>query len=199
MKIDSAFEVPLPIHEAWSVLIDIQRIAPCMPGAELTEVLDDRSYKGKVAVRLGPVALNFHGTARFEEINEADYRARVKASGTDGKGRGGAQADIVFELSPRGNATEVLIHTDLQLSGSVAQYGRGSGMISDLSSHLVSQFADCLRRQLTETTSGPVTGDSAADSAAAVQPAPPVSALGLGLRLIWMAFLRKVRQLFARR
>lgn len=198
MKIDNAFEVPLPIHEAWSVLIDIQRIAPCMPGAELTEVIDDRSYKGKVAVRLGPVALSFNGTGRFEEINEAEYRARVKAAGTDGKGRGGAQADIVFELRPKGGATEVLIHTDLQLSGSVAQYGRGSGMISDLSSHLVSQFADCLKRQLTEATSGPATNDGAAETGAAAQPAPPVSALGLGLRLIWMALVRKFRQLFER-
>ena len=198
MKIDNAFEVPLPVEEAWIVLTDIERIAPCMPGAELTEVIDDRSYKGKVAVRLGPVALSFNGTARFEEINEADHKARVKASGTDGKGRGGAQADVAFALHPKGDATEVLIQTDLQLSGSVAQYGRGSGMIADLSSHLVSQFADCLKQKLAETARDQASHSDDAEPVTAPQPAAPVSGLSLGLRLLWRALLRGVRQLFAR-
>lgn len=204
MKIDNAFEVPLPIHEAWAVLIDIERIAPCMPGAELTEVIDDRSYKGKVAVRLGPVALSFNGTARFEEIDEADYRARVKAAGTDGKGRGGAQAEVAFELRPKGDFTEVLIHTELQLSGAVAQYGRGSGMISDFSSHLVSQFADSLKRQLAEVADGQATSEAAAEPgpaarpAAPTQPVAPISGFTLGIRLVWMALSRRIRRLFAR-
>lgn len=181
------------------MLIDIPRIAPCMPGAELTEVIGDGSFKGKVAVRLGPVALSFKGTARFEEIDEAGYRARVKASGTDGKGRGGAQADVTFELRAKGDATEVLIRTDLQLSGAVAQYGRGAGMISDLSSHLVSQFADCLKQRLAEAASDQASSGGTAESAPAAQQAPPLSALGLGLRLIWGAVMRKIKRLFGGR
>src|SRR6266566_8452760 len=92
VEFDNSFEVPLPPAEAWPVLMDIRRIAPCMPGAELTEVVDHRTYKGKMAVRLGPVALAFAGVVTFEELDNASYRARVKAQGTDAKGRGGANA-----------------------------------------------------------------------------------------------------------
>src|SRR5262249_21121836 len=96
------FDVPLPPAEAWPVLMDIQRIAPCMPGAQLTEVVDERTYKGNIAVRLGPVALTFAGTVRFEEIDDANRTARVKAQGTDAKGRGGANAGASFRLPPAG-------------------------------------------------------------------------------------------------
>ena len=197
MKLENSFEVPLAVEEAWALLIDIQRIAPCMPGAELTEVIDDRSYKGKVAVRLGPVALSFNGTARFEEIDEAEYRARVKASGTDGKGRGGAQAQVTFQLRPGEDATEVEISTDLTLSGAVAQYGRGSGMIADLSSHLVSQFADCLREELAKQPSAIEAAPPTAEPSTPPQAAAPISGLSLGLRMVWMAIQRGFRRLFA--
>lgn len=197
MRLENTFEVPLPVQDAWTMLLDIQRIAPCMPGAELTEAVDERTYKGKVAVRLGPVALSFNGTARFEEIDEAGHRARVKASGTDGKGRGGAQADVTFELRPKDQATEVLIQTDLSLSGAVAQYGRGSGMIADLSSHLVSQFADNLRDELASAPAALAMKEPLAEPAAAPRPAEPISGIGLGLKLIWQAVLRGVRRLFA--
>ena len=92
MEFDNSFEVPLPPAEAWKVLLDIKRIAPCMPGAELTEVLDQNSYKGKIGVRLGPVALTFAGVVKFEQIDAATHTARVAAQGTDAKGRGGANA-----------------------------------------------------------------------------------------------------------
>src|SRR5262249_15335889 len=102
--------------------MDIRRIAPCMPGAELTEVVDDKTYKGKVGVRLGPVALAFAGLVTFEEIDQANRRARVKAQGTDSKGRGGASATVSFQLEPSATGSKVLVHTDLSLSGAVAQY-----------------------------------------------------------------------------
>jgi hypothetical protein len=191
VEIDNAFEVPVPIGEAWAILTDIEGIAPCMPGAELTEVVDGTSYKGKISVRLGPVALVFNGTARFEEIDEAGYRARVKASGRDSKGRGGADAMVVFHLEPDGNGTKVLIHTDLQLSGSVAQYGRGASMISALAGQLIGQFADCLKATLAERD-GP--------EAASPKPAPakPISAFDLGFRVLWDAIRGAVRRLFGR-
>jgi carbon monoxide dehydrogenase subunit G len=189
LKITNSFEVPLPIAAAWVVLTDIERIAPCLPGAELTEVVGDSSYRGKVSVRLGPVALSFKGTARFEEADAAAYRARVKASGSDSKGRGGAEADVTFSLEPGEGGTRVLVETDLRLSGSVAQYGRGAGMVSDLASHLVGQFAECLKTQLAEQGAGQ-------EPVKAARPAEPVPGLSLGLRVLWNAFLRAIRRLF---
>src|ERR1700748_3770621 len=120
MEFDNSFEVPLPPAEAWKVLLDIERIAPCMPGAELTEVVDDTTYKGNIGVRLGPVALTFAGIVKFEEIDNANRTARVKAQGTDAKGRGGANAAASFRPEPTAAGSKVLVHTDLTLSGSGA-------------------------------------------------------------------------------
>ena len=129
MEFDNSFEVPLPPDEAWKVLLDIERIAPCMPGAELTEVVDQNTYKGKIGVRLGPVALTFAGIVKFEKIDGATRTARVAAQGTDAKGRGGANAASLFRLEPAAGGSKVLVHTNLTLSGAVAQYGRGVGII----------------------------------------------------------------------
>ena len=148
MEFDNTFEVPLPPAEAWAVLMDIERIAPCMPGAELTEVVDENTYKGKISVRLGPVALTFAGVVEFEERDNATHTARVKAQGTDAKGRGGANATASFRLEPMPTGSKVLVHTNLTLSGSVAQYGRGVGMIQATASALMKQFADCLKKEL---------------------------------------------------
>src|SRR5258708_32107680 len=100
MEFDNAFEVPLPPDEAWKVLLDIERIAPCMPGAELTEVVDRNTYKGKIGVRLGPVALTFAGIVKFGQIDGATRTARIAAQGTDGKGRGRASAGALFRPEP---------------------------------------------------------------------------------------------------
>ena len=123
MKFDNSFEVSLPPDQAWPVLMDVERIAPCMPGAALTEIVDDKTFKGTVSVRLGPVALTFEGEAQFEEMDEAAHTATVKAQGRDPKGRGGAYAIVTFRLEPSEAGSTVLIETDLTLSGSVAQYG----------------------------------------------------------------------------
>jgi carbon monoxide dehydrogenase subunit G len=160
MEFENAFAVPLPPEEAWGILMQIERIAPCMPGAELTEKVDDSTYKGKVGVRLGPVALSFAGTARFEQIDEANHTARVKAAGTDTKGRGGANSVVSFRVEPEGAGSKVLVHTNLTLSGSVAQYGRGAGMIQEVAAQLIKQFADRLRAMID------------AERAAAPQPVP---------------------------
>src|SRR6266852_427538 len=148
MEFDNSFEVPLPPAEAWKVLLDIERIAPCMPGAELTEVLGQNSYKGKIGVRLGPVALTFAGLVKFDQIDDANRTARVSAQGTDAKGRGGANASSVFRLEPAGTGSKVLVHTNLTLSGAVAQYGRGVGMIQATAAALMGQFAKALKAQL---------------------------------------------------
>jgi uncharacterized protein len=205
MQFSNSFEVPLPPAQAWAFLLDIQRIAPCMPGAELTDVVDESTYKGKVAVRLGPVALSFAGTAKFEDIDHAAHRARVKAQGSDVKGRGGANANVSFALEPVANGTKVLIDTDLNLSGSVAQYGRASGMIQSVASQIISQFAAALRGEIAKSHATPVAERAASLDVAAPRaeippptvPAPtpagaapppaakPISGFTLILRALW--------------
>jgi carbon monoxide dehydrogenase subunit G len=165
MEFDNSFEVPLPPAEAWKVLLDIKRIAPCMPGAELTEVVDQDTYKGKIGVRLGPVALTFAGLVKFEQIDAAAYTARVTAQGTDAKGRGGANAASVFRLEPAAGGSKVLVHTDLALSGPVAQYGRGVGIIQATAAQLMNQFATRLKDMLAQ--------DSVAAAPASASAAPP--------------------------
>jgi carbon monoxide dehydrogenase subunit G len=119
MEFDNTFDVPLPPAQAWALLMDIPRIAPCMPGAELTEILDPQNYRGKIAVRLGPVALTFAGRIEFDQIDTASHTARVKAQGSDAKGRGGANATAAFRIEPAGAGSTVRIHTELMLSGAV--------------------------------------------------------------------------------
>src|SRR5436190_4267022 len=141
VEFDNSFEVALPSAQAWPLLMDIRKIAPCMPGTELTEVVDEKTYKGEIAVRLGPVALAFAGTIKFEELDNANQTARVAAQGSDSKGRGGANAAASFRMEPSGAGSKVLVHTDLALSGAVAQYGRGVGLIQATAAQIMGQFA----------------------------------------------------------
>ncbi len=182
MEFDSFFEVPLPPAEAWAVLMDIPRIAPCMPGAELTEVIDNETYKGKISVRLGPVSLAFAGLVKFEEIDNQSFKARVKAQGSDSKGRGGANAVSTFRLEAAGAGSKVLVHTDLTLSGAVAQYGRGVGMIQATAAQLMEQFANTLKSQL---TAGMSAAPSTALLSAGVPPARPISGFSLMAKVFW--------------
>ncbi|MEX2454716.1 MAG: SRPBCC family protein [Rhodospirillaceae bacterium] len=175
MEFDNSFEVPLPPDKAWATLMDIERIAPCMPGAQLTEIVDERTFKGKVSVRLGPVALTFQGHASFEDVDNDARKASVKAQGADAKGRGGAQANVAFHLEPSEKGSKVLIHTDLQLSGSVAQYGRGAGMIQDLASQIIGQFAKNLGAQIEADQPAEATAPAPAQEAAP-QPTPQPAA-----------------------
>jgi hypothetical protein len=208
VEFDNSFEVPLPPAEAWAVLMDIQRIAPCMPGAQLTEVVDDKTYKGKIAVRLGPVSLAFAGTVVFEEIDDVNRRARVKAQGSDAKGRGGANATAAFRLEPAGAGSKVLVHTDLALSGSVAQYGRGVGMIQATAAQIMTQFANNLKAQLaTQPSQAAVVAAAVAaapDPTTVAPPTPmtsqapppaakPISGFSLMAKVLWAKLLQLFR------
>lgn len=200
MDIKNSFEVPLPVDQTWKTLLDIRKIAPCMPGAELLEVNDDNTFKGKVAVRLGPVALSFLGNARFEEIDEAAHRARVKGQGSDAKGRGGASGVVTFALSPIDGGTRVDVDTSVNLSGAVAQYGRGTGMIQDVASQIIGQFAEALRAMLrhdeaVKAAQAAPAAEGAAPGAPPDLPPPPappkpISGFSLMARVIWNALRR---------
>jgi carbon monoxide dehydrogenase subunit G len=210
MDFDNSFDVPLPPDQAWATLMDIERIAPCMPGAELTEMVDDKKFKGKVSVRLGPVALTFQGTASFEDVDNDAHKANVKAQGADAKGRGGANATVAFHLEPSDTGSTVKIHTDLQLSGSVAQYGRGAGMIQDLASQIIGQFAKNLAAQIeanqpsaTAAENGASADTAATDSAETAQPAPlppqsaaPAQVGGMAFKVMWNQIVRSIKSLF---
>lgn len=177
MEFDNSFDVPLAPDQAWAMLMDIPRIAPCMPGAELTEVVDAQNYKGKISVRLGPVALAFAGRVEIDAIDEANRSAKVKAQGSDAKGRGAANATASFRIEPAGAGSKVLIHTDLMLSGAVAQYGRGVGMIQATAAQIIGQFAGNLRAQLArEGAPPPAAADAPALSPSAATAAPGAAA-----------------------
>lgn len=198
MDIKNSFKVPLPIDEAWRVLLDVKRIAPCMPGAELLDVIDPSTFKGKVSVRLGPVALSFVGTVKIEQKDDAAYRARLKGMGSDVKGRGGANGVVVFALSSIDTGTKVDVDTQVNLSGAVAQYGRGAGIIQEVATQIVDQFAASLRTMLerdggTQTAAASPAGDRPASAAVAQAPVPsakPISGFSLIARVIWR-YLRR--------
>jgi carbon monoxide dehydrogenase subunit G len=195
MKFDNSFEVPLPPAKAWATLMDIESIAPCMPGAELTEIVDDKTFKGKVSVRLGPVALTFQGAASFEDVDNTAHKATVKAQGADAKGRGGANANVAFHLEPSDAGSTVKIHTDLQLSGSVAQYGRGAGMIQDLAGQIIGQFATNLSQKIEAEM--PADAEAAANDAPTAAPvAAPAQVGGMAFRVMWNQIVRSFRSLF---
>jgi uncharacterized protein len=208
MEFDNSFEVPLPPREAWKLLLDIERVAPCMPGAELTEVVDQKTYKGRIGVRLGPVALTFAGIVRFDEIDDLNHKARISAQGTDAKGRGGANAVSIFRLEPAGSGSKVLVHTNLMLSGAVAQYGRGVGIIQATAAQLMNQFAKCLGEKLALAHAGAGAAAPASEVPVELSPsivpvpepasaraAEPISGFALMGRVIWNAITR----LFTRR
>ena len=197
MIISNSFDIPLPPDEAWPLLMDVPRIAPCLPGAELLETLPDTAYRGRVSLRLGPVALAFNGTARFEEIDNVGHTARLKALGADTKGRGSAASTVTFSLEPVSTGTTVRVCTDLTLTRAVAQYGRGAGMLQDVAQQLIGQFAKALQVML--ETQQPTESASPTNEAAhgTVRPGPPTYAAkpigGLSLigRLLWNSSVRR--------
>ncbi|HXB47322.1 MAG TPA: SRPBCC family protein [Streptosporangiaceae bacterium] len=162
MKLDNEFTVGVPIEQAWAVLTDLELIAPCMPGAQLTGVTDD-GYTGKVKIKVGPVTAEYAGTAQFSVKDETSYRAVIDARGRDSRGNGNATAVISAQLQPAGGSTQVSVSTDLTIAGRIAQFG--SGMIKEVSAKLLGQFVTCLEGKL---------------SSGAVSQAAPVGAGGGG-------------------
>jgi len=151
MRFDNSFFVAAPPERAWALLLDIPKIAPCLPGARLTEVLATDRFKGEAAVKLGPVQLQFGGEAQLTAVDAANRIARVTAKGADRKGRGNAAAVVNFTLLPEGTGTRVNVDTDLMLTGTVAQYGRASGLVKEIASELIGQFAANLGKLLADT------------------------------------------------
>lgn len=183
MRIENSFEVARPTREVWDLLVDVPSVVPCMPGAELEEVVNDRTWRGKVTVRLGPVSLTYAGTVVLEELDEARRLAQLTANGTETRGKGMARAQVIATLEPTGEGTRVDIVADLSLAGAVAQMGRG--IIADVSARLTNEFAGCLEATFAGRR-GP-----------AVEPGRPVAGFRLGLWALLRAFRRTMARLWA--
>jgi carbon monoxide dehydrogenase subunit G len=174
MRIENTVEVDAPLERVWALVNDIPRVAPCMPGAALTGMADDKTYEGTVAVKLGPLRMAYKGKVEVEEVDEASHSARLAASGKDVKGAGTARATVQTRLEAAGdNHTRLLVTSDVQLTGKVASFGRG-GAINDVASRLFGQFADCLRATLESEPTEPAPPPPPAEAVSA--PAEAVSA-----------------------
>jgi carbon monoxide dehydrogenase subunit G len=145
MKLANEFTVGVPIEQAWAVLTDLELIAPCMPGAQLTGV-SDGVYTGRVKIKVGPVTAEYAGTAKFAENDVAAHRAVIDARGRDSRGQGNATALISAQMRADGTSTVVTVNTDLAIAGRIAQFG--SGMIKEVSAKLLGQFVQCLEQKL---------------------------------------------------
>jgi uncharacterized protein len=212
MLIEDSFTVRTPVDRLWAFIQDVERIAPCMPGAELTEIVDDRTWKGKVHVRFGPVQMAFSGTVVMEDKDDVAHRAKLSAKGTEQRGKGVANAKVESWLEPAGDdGTTVHLRSDITITGAAAQMSRG--LLPEVSKLLTKQFADCLESKLNEETAAPspITADPADTESGAGEtrmasagPAAPstpeaVGGLSLGLRALWATLARFFSRLFGRR
>jgi uncharacterized protein len=188
MLIKNDFEVAEPVEKVWRFFDNIPQVAACLPGAELTEDLGGDRYKGRVAVRMGPVRLRFAGTAEITERDEAARRVVVHAAGAEEKGRGQASMVVTVMLSRVSGGTKVDVTQDLQLSGAAAQYGRG--MISDVTSVLMRDFSANMQDRIERIERGESPEQIAAAAAA------PASGLAIGFRAAMMALTRVFRRFF---
>ena len=173
MKLENRFTVPVPVEEAWRVLLDVERIAPCMPGATLTSVDGDR-FEGTVKVKVGPINLTYGGKARFVSKDDATHVAVIDGSGKETRGTGTAKALITCRLVERGDSTDVEVDTDLNVTGKPAQFGRG--VLADVSGKLVDQFAACLSDEI---RSGSPTGVPVPSSAVGAPGDPAMTDLSV--------------------
>ena len=145
MKIENEFTVDAPVQEAWNILLDLERVTPCLPGAALEETSGE-NYKGTMSVKLGPITQEYEGTVKFEETDEEARRAVLKAEGKDARGQGTVSATITSTLHEENRGTRVHLETDMQVTGRVAQFGRG--IQQEVASKIMDRFSDCLEEEV---------------------------------------------------
>jgi carbon monoxide dehydrogenase subunit G len=177
MHLNHEFVVPVPVRQAWGVLLDIERIAPCLPGATV-ESVEGESFAGKVKVKVGPITVTYRGTAAFVHRDEAAGRATIRAEGREARGSGTAAATVEAVLHDEGERTRVTLDTELAVTGRPAQFGRG--VMVDVSNKLLGTFADCLERTLAADQAVPAAASGGPAEAAPGDPevAPAAAASG---------------------
>jgi uncharacterized protein len=191
VKLEHSFRVAAPLERVWEALIDVERVAPCLPGAEITEAGDDGTYRGTFSVRLGPTTAAYRGELSMEEVDEQAHRAVMRASGQDKRGQGSAKATIVSTLRAEDDGTTVDVETDFTITGRLARFGRG-GMIQDVSNRLLRDFSDCLQKK--------IEASGEANHAGGAEPEPAQSAKPVGgFSLFLKALLDRIRRAFRRR
>jgi carbon monoxide dehydrogenase subunit G len=200
MKLEQSFEVRAPVERVWETLVDIERVAPCLPGAEITEAGEDGTYRGTFSVRLGPTTAAYRGELNMEEMDEAARRVVMRASGQDKRGQGSAKAMIVSTMREDGDVTTVDVETDFTITGRLARFGRG-GMIQDISNRLLREFAECLQQRIEASSPAGASGSGETVIDAVVRATPegaaaaqPISAVSVFFR----ALLDRLRRLFRR-
>jgi carbon monoxide dehydrogenase subunit G len=215
MKLEQSFEVDAPIEQVWTALIDLEQVAPCLPGAAITGRDDDGTYRGEFQVKLGPTTASYRGTIKIESSDPASHTATLAARGSDKRGQGGASATIVNTLhETEGGGTRVDTNTDFSITGRLASLGRG-GMIKDISNRLLRDFSTCLQQRLAAEPAAAVEGKSPAEvsgespaevsgkSPAEVsgRPAPPPAAAPpvKGFSLVVSVLWERIKNLFRRR
>ena len=193
MELKNEFRVSVPVETAWATLTDLEYIAPCMPGAQLTGI-DGDDFTGQVKIKVGPITAQYKGVAKFIEQDEANHKVVLEAKGRDTRGAGNAAAEVTAQMTADGDGTKIEITTDLKITGKVAQFGRG--VMADVSEKLIGQFVDCLEGKLSERGSADAAaaaeasakdadaGDAAPSASSAGEPAAP--AAGSGQRRIEM-------------
>jgi uncharacterized protein len=199
MKLEHSFQVAAPLDRVWDALIDVERVAPCLPGAEITEAGEDGTYRGTFSVRLGPTTAAYRGELSMEEVDADAHRAVMRASGQDKRGQGSAKATIVSTMREEGGATTVDVETDFTITGRLARFGRG-GMIQDVSNRLLRDFSECLQKTIegAEATPEAAAAEAGAAPSPAAPPAPrakPVS----GFSLFFRALLDRIRRALRRK
>jgi len=146
MIIENEFTVPASPDKVMAYLLDVEKVAKCLPGAQLTQIVDDKTYKGKIKIKMGAMDLTFAGTVTITELDNQTGRVVMKASGREEKGKGQADASVVAQITDQGNQTHVKVSQDINMSGAVAQYGRG--MMQDVAGAMMTGFANCLKGQI---------------------------------------------------
>lgn len=200
MLIENGFEVPADVERTWAYLLDVEKVAACAPGAEITETVDDSTWKGRINMRFGPVSLSFVGTVTMQEQDEQAHRVKLVAKGQETKGKGAATASVTSWLEPGDGVTNVKMQADIALSGSVAQLSRG--LLPDISAKLTREFAECLRTRITAEVPGEAAVSPEAVPVASPGPGPRPEAIGglrLGLWAVWRAIVRFFSRLFGRK
>jgi len=210
MKLEQTFEVQAPLEQVWAALNDLERVAPCLPGAAITGHDPDGTYHGTFTVKLGPMTAAYNGTIKIEDADEATHTATLKARGTDKRGQGGANATIVNTLSANDGATRVEAVTDFTITGRLAQFGRG-GMMEDVSNRLLREFATCLQTRLVDEEEPEPEPEPAAappDGSAAPPPSapppraatpPPAAAPLKGGSLFFSVLWERIKRVFSRK
>jgi carbon monoxide dehydrogenase subunit G len=197
MKLEHSFQVTAPLERVWERLIDVEQVAPCLPGAEITEVGEDGTYRGTFSVRLGPTTAAYRGELALQEVDEAAHRVVMRASGQDKRGQGSAKASIVSAMSEEAGVTRVEVETDFTITGRLARFGRG-GMIQDVSNRLLRDFSDCLQTTIEAAPPEPADQEAGPTAPGATVAAPPPAKAVGGFGLLLRALGDRLRRLFRR-